>query len=442
MLKVYNTLTRKKEVFKPIKGKQVNIFVCGPTVYNYIHAGNAKTYAQFDMIVKYLRFKGFKVFYLQNITDIDDRIIKKSQETGEKWDSISKKYEKFYKEDMENLGVDSVNKYASATNYIPEIISQVKRLIEKGYAYKISDGWYFDLKKDKDYGKLARKTSLDAEDAVSRIDESKEKRNSGDFCLWKFSKPGEPIWKSKELGDGRPGWHIEDTAITEKEFGPQYDIHGGGMDLIFPHHEAEIAQMESISGEKPLVRYWFHTGFLNISKEKMSKSKGNFKTLRELLEIYGKNTLRYFFASTNYRKPIDFSEETLENAKNAVERLRNIASELKDDGKTNKKYLEEFENEVDNELNFPNGLAVMWKMLRDEKADGKLKTINEMNKVFCFNLEKEHVKINDEIKKLIIEREKLRKSKKWAEADKIREKINKLGFVLEDTDKGVIAKKR
>ena len=285
VLKLYNTLTRKKEVFKPIKGKEVKIFVCGPTVYDFSHIGHAKTYTQFDLIVKYLRYLGYKVFYLQNLTDIDDKIIKRANEEKNDPLKLAKKFEEEYKKDMLSLGVDSVDKYARATDYIPEIISQVKRLINKGIAYKISDGYYFDLTKFSEYGKLAKRTALEAEDSVSRIDENKEKKNKGDFCLWKFYKPGEPFWES-ELGKGRPGWHIEDTAITEKEFGPQYDVHGGAVDLIFPHHEAEIAQMESISGKKPLVKYWLHTAFLNIDTKKMSKSKGNFITIRKALKKY------------------------------------------------------------------------------------------------------------------------------------------------------------
>ena len=443
-LKLYNTLTRKKEEFKPISKGNVNLFVCGPTVYDYSHLGHAKTYVQFDMIVKYLRFRKFKVFYLQNITDIDDKIIKKAQEGSEgfNWKRISQKYEQLYREDMVLLGVDSVNKYAQATDYIEEIISQVKRLIKKDYAYKISDGWYFDLSKDKDYGKLARRKSLGTEDSVSRIDENKGKRNPGDFCLWKFSKPGEPIWKS-DIGDGRPGWHIEDTAITEKEFGYQYDVHGGATDLIFPHHEAEIAQMESISGKKPLVRYWMHTGFLNIEKEKMSKSKENFMTIREALRAWKKDTIRYFFASTNYRKPIDFSEKALAAAENSVERLKNIALELKDDKKVNKKYMEMFSAEVDDDINLPNGLAVLWTLIRDEKAEGKLRTIKKMNEVFCFDLfKKEKIKIPEIIKHLLRERENFRSLKEWKKADEIRDKINKLGYVLKDTEKGVVVKER
>ena len=275
MLKLYSTLSRKREIFKSIKKGKVNLFVCGPTVYDYAHLGHAKTYIQFDIIVKYLRYKGYKVFYLQNITDIDDKIIKRANEEKVDWKEIVKKYKEEYLEDMKNLGVDSIDKYANATDYIPEIISQVKRLIDKGIAYKISDGYYFDLTKFKEYGKLAKRKTEQAEDAVSRIDENPEKRNKGDFCLWKFKKENEPFWES-ELGEGRPGWHIEDTAITEKELGSQYDIHGGGLDLIFPHHEAEIAQMESISGKKPLVRYWMHIGFLKTKNRKMSNSSGNF----------------------------------------------------------------------------------------------------------------------------------------------------------------------
>lgn len=444
MLKIYNTLTRKKEEFKPRSGKNVNIFVCGPTVYGYAHLGNAKTYVQFDMIVKYLRFRGFNVYYLQNITDIDDKIIKKAQSgsDGFNWKRIGQKYEEIYKEDMASLGVDSVNNYAEATKYIEEIISQVKRLIKKKYAYRISDGWYFDLSKDKDYGKLAGRRSLNTEDSVSRIDENKGKKNKGDFCLWKFSKPEEPIWKT-EIGDGRPGWHIEDTAITEKNFGPQYDIHGGATDLIFPHHEAEIAQMESISGKKPLVKYWMHTGFLNMEKEKMSKSKGNFMTIRDIVREYGKDTIRYFFASTNYRKPIDFSEESLKAAKNSVERLKNISLELKDDKKINKKYLEEFQKQVDDDINLPNGLAVLWNLLRDEKAEGKLKTMKKINEVYCFDLfKKEKGSLPEIINHLVRDRKKAREEQEWEEADRLRKEINRLGYTVEDTKSGVSVKRR
>ena len=435
-LKIYSTLSRKKELFKPIKKNEVNLFVCGPTVYDYAHLGHAKTYTQFDIIVKYLRHKGYKVFYLQNITDIDDKIIKKANEEKTDWKEIVKKYREAYFQDIKNIGVDSINKYANATDYMLEIISQVKRLIEKGIAYKISDGYYFDLTKFKEYGKLAKRKITEKDDAVSRIDENPEKRNSGDFCLWKFKKENEPFWKS-ELGEGRPGWHIEDTAITEKYFGSQYDIHGGGLDLIFPHHEAEIAQMESISGKKPLVRYWMHTGFLKINKTKMSKSLGNFSTIKDILKKYSPEIIRYVFLSTHYRKPLDFSDKILENAKLSCERLKNICREIDDDGKINEKYLEEFEKAMDDDFNFSKALQVLWKIVRDEKAEGKYQTIKKIDEVFGLKLlEKEKIKITKEIQKIIEEREKARKSKDWKKADELREALKNKGYYVNDTEHG------
>src|SRR3989338_5398310 len=435
-LKIYSTLSRKREIFKPIKKNQVNLFVCGPTVYDYAHLGHAKTYTQFDIIVKYLRHKGYKVFYLQNITDIDDKIIKRANYEKKDWREIVKKYREEYFQDINALGIDSVDKYANATDFIPEIISQVKRLIEKKIAYKISDGYYFDLTKFKEYGKLAKRKITEKDDAVSRIDENPEKRNSGDFCLWKFKKENEPFWKS-ELGEGRPGWHIEDTAITEKYFGSQYDVHGGGLDLIFPHHEAEIAQMESISGKEPLVRYWMHTGFLKINKAKMSKSLGNFSTIKEILKKYSPETIRYVFASVHYQKPLDFSDKILENAKLSCERLKNICGEIKDDGKINETSLEEFEKAMDDDFNFPKALQVLWKLVRDEKAEGKYQTIKKIDEVFGLKLlTREKIKIPKEIQKIIEEREKARKNKDWKKADELREKIKKFGYYINDKSDG------
>lgn len=441
-LKIYNTLTRKKEIFEPIQAKKINMFVCGPTVYDSPHLGHAKTYIQFDMIARYFRFKGYKLFYLQNITDIDDKIIKKANLEKVSWKSISEKYENVFLEDMKSLNVISVDKYARATDYVENIISQVKRLIKKGFAYKISDGWYFDLSKDKDYGKLAKRNELRENDSVSRIDENKEKINSGDFCLWKFSKPEEPMWKS-DLGDGRPGWHIEDTAITEKEFGEQYDLHGGGIDLIFPHHEAEIAQMESLSGKKPFVKYWVHTGFLNINKQKMSKSLGNFKTIKDLLKIYKPEVIRYLILSNHYRKPINFSEKSLENSKNSFERLKNICESIKDDKKINETYLKEFEKEMDDDFNSPNAIQVLWKLFRDKDAEGKYQTVKKIDEVFGLNLLKtKKMKIPSDVEKLIQEREEARKNKNWELADEIRDKISKRGYFIKDTSEGPVLEKR
>src|SRR4030042_5837800 len=283
MLKLYNTQNRKKETFKPGKGKKINLFVWGPTVYDFSHIGHARTYISFDVIVKYLRETGFDVFYLQNITDIDDKIIERAKKTKTSPQKLAEKFKKEYLKDVKDLNITSVSKYAKATDYTKEIISQAKRLMKKGYAYQIEDGIYYDISKFKNYGKLSGRTIIQAEDGVSRIDQAKNKKNKGDFCLWKKSKPGEPKWSSPWF-EGRPGWHIEDTAITEKQFGPQYDIHGGAQDLIFPHHEAEIAQMEAISKKHPLVQYWLHTGFLRVEGQKMAKSLGNFITIRDFLK--------------------------------------------------------------------------------------------------------------------------------------------------------------
>jgi len=448
MLKVYNTLTRKKEILKPRNGKKINLFVCGITPYDYAHIGHAKTYVQFDIIVKYLRYMKYNVFYLQNVTDIDDKIIKKSKEGNKSWKSIARKYEKEYKNDMKDLGVNSVDKYSRATEYMTEIKRQVQRLIDKKYAYKILDGYYFDLAKFPDYGKLAKRTRQQDEDAVSRIDENKEKRNKGDFCLWKFSKKGEPFWESK-YGAGRPGWHIEDTAITEKEFGPQYDIHGGAVDLIFPHHEAEIAQMESISGKKPLVKYWLHTAFLNLNKTKMSKSLGNFVTIKDALKKYEAKVLRYFFLSNHYRTPINFSYDILEQSKNGLERLNEFVRKLKnskkkDDLKLIKNTKNDFIKAMDDDFDTPGALAVIFDFIRDvnRKGGGKKSygLMLEFDKIFnVLTMKKE--KIPKDIIKLAEERKKNRKNKNWKGADEIRSKIKTLGYNIEDTDSGYKVRK-
>src|SRR3989344_3403901 len=280
-MKIYNTLTKTKEDFTSREDKKVRMFVCGPTVYDHIHIGNARTFVFFDVVAKYLRHAGFEVQYIQNITDIDDKIIARAKEAEEDPLAFAKKYEEIFLADMKAIGVTAVNQFDRATDHIPEVTKQIKTLIEKEHAYLIEgNGWYFDLSTFPEYGKLSGRTAEMANDAVSRIDENDKKRNKGDFCLWKLSKPEEPAWESK-LGQGRPGWHIEDTAITEKYFGPQYDLHGAAQDLMFPHHEAEIAQQESASGLKPFVKYWMHSAFLVNKEKKMSKSLGHFITLNE-----------------------------------------------------------------------------------------------------------------------------------------------------------------
>ena len=449
VLKVYNTLTRKKEEFKPLKGKRVNLFVCGITSYDFPHIGHAKTYTQFDFIAKYLRYKGYDVFYLQNITDLDDKIIQRAKELNITPKELARKYEKIYLENMKKLHNTSVTKYARATDYIDAIIKQVKNLIKKGYAYKISDGWYFDLSKFKEYGKLSGRTTEQAEDAVSRIDESKDKKNKGDFCLWKFSKKDEPTWES-EIGKGRPGWHIEDTAITESFFGPQYDIHGGAIDLIFPHHEAEIAQQESASGKKPFVKYWMHTGFLNVNGQKMSKSLGNFITINDIFKKYDYRLLRFFFLSSHYRSPIDFSEEVIVQSKNALQRLNDFLSTCKNKPikKENRKFVEEtkkrFFEALDDNFDTPKAFAILFDFIRDVNKNGVdgtcYKFLLEVNKIFDI-LDVKEAKLSREIKDLVKKREKARKEGKFREADKIRELLKNKGIILEDSINGTKIKK-
>src|SRR3989344_3559509 len=395
-LKVYNTLTRKKEIFKPRKDKNVNFFCCGITPYDFAHIGHAKTYVQVDVIVKYLRYSGYDVFYLQNVTDIDDKIIQRAKEKNQKPMELVRNYEKEYLKDMEALSINSVNKFARATEHIKEIIKQVKTLMDRGFAYIIeNDGIYFDLSKFPEYGKLSGRKTEEAEDAVTRIDESVNKRNKGDFCLWKKSKKDEPSWKDPWFNNGRPGWHIEDTAISEKYFGKQYDVHGGARDLIFPHHEAEIAQMEAASGKKPFVKYWLHTGFLNVKGQKMAKSLGNFITIRDDLKL-------------------------IEKAK------------------------KEFIKCMDDDFDTVKALAVIFDFIREANKKGAGKKSYELMLEFdkLFNvLTLEETELSPEIKKLIDEREKARKEKDFGKADKIRQELRKKGIVLEDTKEGVRWKK-
>lgn len=450
-IRFYNTLSRKKEQFKPRKGRKVQIFVCGPTVYDFSHIGHARTYIAYDAFVKYLRSQGYDVFYLQNITDIDDKIIKRAAELKIKPDQLAKQYAKEYFKDMKSLKVDSVDKYANATDYIPQIISQVERLQKKGFAYQIKDGIYYDLSKFPNYGKLAGRTALGAEDAVSRIDEAVEKRNRGDFCLWKFSKPGEPVWKAK-IGDGRPGWHIEDTAITETEFGPQYDIHGGANDLIFPHHEAEITQMESISG-KQLVKYWVHTGFLNIQTKKMSKSLGNFVTIHDALTESTPEELRFFFLSFHYRSPIDYSASNLKKSKTALSRLNEMYNKAlsasgtsKELDKIVKKHKQEFYKNLEDDFNTAKAIASLFDLLRDVNKLGTLSSslkdfLKEANEIFGVFTKEKKTAVPVAVKSLVEKREKARKDKDWKLSDELREKVEKEGFIIQDAPGGAKVRK-
>jgi len=461
MLKLYNTLSGKKEDFKPLKNKKVNLFVCGPTVYDFPHIGHARTYIIFDVIVKFLRYKGYKVFYLQNITDVDDKIINRAKEKNLPPKELAQNFEKEYLKDMESLKINSVNKYARATEHIKEIISQVERLLKKGYAYHLEDGIYYDISKFKEYGKLSKRTVLQAEDGVSRIDEGLNKRNKGDFCLWKFSRPEESKWPSP-WGLGRPGWHIEDTAITEKYFGPQYDAHGGGKDLIFPHHEAEISQMEAISGKKPLVKYWIHTGFLTVNGQKMSKSLGNFITIRDFLKENSARLTRFFIIKNLYRSPIDYSEKSIIQAKKELERIDEFIEKLKEQKSKKKGQMEKlilstekkFEEVMEEDFNTPKAIALIFDLIskgnsliakNELGASEAKKTLNffkKIDKFFDFIFwQKSKEKIPSDIIELAKQRENYRKTNQWQKADEMRKEIEKLGYQIEDTKEGPKIKK-
>mgnify|MGYP000135598168 CR=1 FL=1 len=463
-LRIYNTLTNQKELLKPIKGKKINFFVCGPTVYDYSHIGHARTYIIFDAFVKFLRYLGYNVFYLQNITDIDDKIIARAREKGVDPSALANAFEKEYLASMKALKVDSVNKYARATSHIKEIISQVKRLMEKGFAYELEgDGIYYDISKFKDYGKLSGRTILQAEDAVSRIDYSRNKKNRGDFCLWKFKQESsEPSWKSP-WGDGRPGWHIEDTAITEKYFGSQYDIHAAARDLIFPHHEAEIAQMEAISGKKPLAKYWMHGGFLTVDGQKMSKSLNNFITISDLLKRCPYHYLRFLIVKSLWQSPMDYSESAMIEVKSATEKIEEFLRKLKsvkslkgakEASISIKKFKEEFFAQLNDNFNTPQAFAILFEFIKysnqlleqnlisKKQAFEIYNFFEEINKIFeIIDFDRINIKIPAIIKKLAKEREEFRKKQEWEKADEVRMKIEKQGYIIEDTKDGAVIKK-
>lgn len=460
VLKVFNTLTRRKEAFKPMRGKQVKMFVCGQTTYDDAHVGHAKTYVQFDIIVRWLRHLGYDVFYAQNITDVDDKIIKLAQEKGVEPLSLAKHYTQRFLKDMEALKTKrNINQFPTTSDYIPQMIEQIKTLIEKGYAYVVNGDVYYDVTKFKDYTKLS---GMSIEELKKhRIEPDPRKRNSFDFALWKSQKPGELAWDSP-WGKGRPGWHIEDTAMTVTIFGPQYDLHGGGSDLIFPHHTNEIAQAEAATSEKPFVKYWLHAGVLNIKGAKMSKSLKNFVTIREVLSRYDPEVLRLYYASTHYRKPIDFDEKDLERPKAELEYLyntiRNVKHAESSEGETLKdvetllaETEKKFTDAMNNDFNTPLALTHLYALARQankiiskqkisqELAERIIQALRELGGILGI-LEKEVIieeKLPKKVEKLIQQREDARKREDWKTADRIREEIRKLGYLLEDTLEGV-----
>ena len=467
-MKIQNTMTGNKENFQPIHNNRINLFVCGPTVYDDSHIGHARTYIAFDVVARYLKYKGFSVFYLQNITDVDDKIIQRAAETGVSPRSLARKFEQRYLEDMRALGITNVNYYARATENIPEIISQIERLSELGFAYETETGVYFDESRFGDFGKLSHQGAEALE--KHRIEPDSTKRNPGDFSLWKKRQDGEEVTWDSPWGKGRPGWHIEDTAITENYFGAQYDIHGGAMDLIFPHHEAEIAQMEAASGKKPLVRYWMHTGFLNVMNEKMAKSLGNFTTIRDMLREYEADAFRFFVLLAHYRSPIDFSEKALEQARKSLERIRQAAKIIEEQlekapassapeqmdpavALAKAKFLES----IDNDFNTPYALKAVFDLVREvnrrinektisqtglQDASEQLREFGEILGLSFYEVGKRPAEktdaIADDLIELLIEtRQKLREKKEWQLADEIRAKLSELDIVIEDAYEGV-----
>ncbi|TSC52433.1 MAG: cysteinyl-tRNA synthetase [Parcubacteria group bacterium LiPW_41] len=477
-MRLLNSLSGQKEEVLYSQKNPLHFFVCGPTVFDYSHIGHARTYIAFDVFARFIRSKKWKMVYLQNITDVDDKIIDRARMHDENPLRYAWKFESLYKNDMKAIGCISVNRYARATDHIKEIENQIQTLITKGNAYYISgQGYYFDITTFKEYGKLSRRTITQAEDAVTRIDEQIEKRNKGDFALWKEVKVeekdkkkkfvivnGEPAWNTK-LGWGRPGWHIEDTAITERWFGPQYDIHGGGGDLKFPHHEAEIAQQESASGKIPFVKIWLHTGSLRINGEKMSKSLGNFFTIKDFLHIHSKNILRFIITSHHYRSPIQWSDSLITQAYTAIDTFTSLLDALsfienkkiKINKETDKsvKNIEdilkkEFEEAMNDDLNTPEAIAALFKYtnsirsitwkLSPATARRAKKTIKTSLKILGIEIEEE--KIPSSITKIVEKRELCRSNKQFTPADTLRKQIDTLGYSIEDTPIGPFVRKK
>lgn len=472
MLKVYNTLTRKKEIFQPLEDRKVKMFVCGVTVQDFVHLGHVRTYSFYDTLVRFLRFLGFKVTYLQNVTDIghlldtgEDRILKKAKEEKKHPIEIAEFYLKHWLEVMEKLNIVKPDLMPRATEHIKEIIEQVQTLIKNGYAYVTPEGnVYFEVSKFKDYGKLSRRKPEKLK-AGARVEIREEKRSPEDFALWKKAAPEHIMkWSSPWSEHGFPGWHIEDTAIAIKYFGPQYDIHGGAIELVFPHHEAEIAQAEGTTGIKPYVKYWIHTGLLTINKEKMSKSLGNVVRVTDALEKYSPQTLRLWIASTHYRKPLDYNDRDLEVAKKKVEKIVSTLEKIKDNINKAKEieplFLEKIKELKDrffdamlDDLNTPLALTHFFEIISlvnkqiDENKFSKKdlenaeKTIKELGEFFQIIPEPKKEKLPKEVEELIKKREDARKKKDWKTADGIRNKIRELGYAIEDTEKGVRWKK-
>lgn len=458
-MKILNTLTRRKEEFVPINEGKVGIYVCGPTVYDYIHIGNARPMIVFDTLRRYLEYKGYDVNYVSNFTDVDDKIIKRANEEGVDASVISERYIAEVKKDMAALNVREATTHPKATEEIPDMIEMVKTLIEKGYAYEVNGTVYFRTRKFKDYGKLSKKNIDDLRSGnrdllVSGVD---EKEDPLDFVLWKPKKEGEPSWPSP-WGDGRPGWHLECSVMSKKYIGDVIDIHAGGEDLVFPHHENEIAQSEAANGTE-FARYWMHNGFLKINNEKMSKSLGNFFTVREIAEKYPLQVIRFFMLSAHYRSPLNFSADLVEASKNGLERILTAVDRLKSisgtEGEVDKAvademdaFVKKYEAAMDDDLNTADAISVIFELVKyanvnvteeSTKATVELvlNTVTKLCDILGIIIEKKKEILDSDIEALIEERQAARKAKNFARADEIRDQLSDMGIILEDTREGV-----
>ncbi len=447
---IFNTMTSSKEEFKPINGKRVKMYVCGITPYDSPHMGNLRTFIFFDVVAKYLRASGYEVFYLQNITDIDDKIITRANETSVLSEKLSTSFMKEYMESMRTFSIDSVSLYARATYHINEIIEQIKILEEKGYTYKLEDGIYFRISKFKDYGKLSGQNTESLRSGL-RATVSEGKENQGDFVLWKFKKPGEPFWSSP-WGEGRPGWNIEDTAITKEYFGDVYDLHGGGVDLIFPHHEGEIAIMRSISDKDRLSNFWMHTGMLTLNGQKMSKSLNNFLVPGDLLKDYSAAEIRYAMLSSQYRSIADFSMELLKESRvnlNYIKRAIRILEQAKGAGSDTdfELYNERIKEFMDDDFNTRGALRSIMDIaekviekettLSREEATKGIEIIKWADSFLSIIFTDKPKQISSETVEILLSiRENLRMKKLFKESDDIRKALKESGVTIEDKKDG------
>ena len=464
-MKLFNTLTGTKEEFVPIKEGEVSMYACGPTVYNYIHVGNARPMIMFDVLRRYLIYKGYKVTFVQNFTDVDDKIIRRANEEGITSEQVAETYINEYFTDADSLGVRRADIHPKATENIQQIIDMVSTLIEKGFAYESQGDVYFRTRAFKNYGRLSRQP-LDDLEAGARIEVSDIKESPMDFALWKASKPGEPSWSSP-WGEGRPGWHIECSAMSNRYLGSTIDIHCGGQDLIFPHHENEIAQSECANGCK-FVNYWLHNGFLSIDNKKMSKSLGNFFTVREAAETFGYEAIRYFMLSASYRSPLNHSAESLTQAGAALERLYTLKENLEfliknaPEGPMSEeeqakaaaldKFAAAFEEAMDDDMNTADALSAVFDMVRQINTDVTgspsaafaaecLKRYTALTDVLGLLYSKGEQSLDEQVEEMIAQRQAARKAKNFAEADRIRDELKAMGIILEDTPQGVKWKK-